>query len=168
MYFLTIRRAAFLVTAAVFCTFGRADAGTVYTWTGLAGNTLWTESDNWNPDLIWPSGAGVIQSDAPGGLPAILKNLSIEGHLYAPSGSFLQFLGKIDNKAGSKISLGTGTSGAGRLMIEDDVLLSGGGSVEMSNHVGNMILATGDDAHLVLDADNTILGSGSIGNEMVG
>ena len=52
--------------------------------------------------------------------------------------------------------------------ILDDVLLAGGGNVEMSNHPGNMILGTGDDAHLVLEANNTILGSGSIGSEMTG
>jgi len=120
----------------VFCGFGAlglclAMAATTFgatTWTGAAGDGLWSTDGNWN------NGAPVTTTRIENGDPVLLDTDESVGELWIDSGSVLTITGNLDT--GDDTRFGKDFNGTGTVImkagsswdVDDDVKMDEGGN----------------------------------------
>src|ERR1700691_3025186 len=139
---------------------------TADSWTGLSGDNNWGTAGNWTGGV--PTGADAVTIGAAsvdvnmnvnGGVFGTLALSNSGDELTVPNGFALNADGNITNNGTVMLNSAGGTT---ELVLQSNVILSGSGTVTLSNNFSNYILGAASTD--TLTNQETISGAGQIGD----
>ena len=143
---------------------------TADSWTGLSGDNNWGTAGNWTGGV--PTGADAVTIGAAsvdvnmnvnGGVFGTLALSNSGDELTVPNGFALNADGNITNNGTVMLNSAGGTT---ELVLQSNVILSGSGTVTLSNNFSNYILGAASTD--TLTNQETISGAGQIGDGQMG
>ncbi len=133
-------------------------------WDNGGATEFWDDDDNWDPDeKPQPSDKAIVAGNPEVNTLEIFGDLENSGTIDITAGT-LQPQGEVTNTG--TINIGDGSAIRSQLIIDNDIVLSGGGEVILRNSdnlpASNAVLRGGFNTASVNDVGHTIRGEGSI------